>query len=122
MAAKLQAAYGLDSVSEVFDRLYNQPLPNRFLASFAQFAHQHYHEPYCQAIVARAFDAFFEQIVTHYPDYQRYAFHCVGSVGYHFRAALAAAATRHGMAPGQFLQAPIDALVCYHEAGECRPQ
>lgn len=115
LAATMQATYALGDVSEVLDRLYNQPLPNRFLAGFAKFAHDHYHEPPCRAAVAQAFEAFFEQIVTHYPDYRRYAFNCVGSVGYHFREELARTAGRHGMAVGQFMQGPIDALVRYHE-------
>ncbi len=115
LSAALSAAHGLGDVSEVLDRLYNQPLPNRFLAGFAKFAHDHYHEPHCRAAVARAFDAFFEQIVTHYPDYRRHAFNCVGSVGYHFREALAEAAARHGMAVGRIVQGPIDALAHYHE-------
>ena len=106
LAGAFRAAYQLGEVSEVLDRLYNQPLPNRFLAGFAKFAGDHYHEPYCQEVVA--------QIVTHYPDYQRYALACVGSVGYHFREALAAAATRHGMAVGRIMPAPIEALVRYH--------
>ena len=110
-----QATYQLGEVSEVLNRLYNQPLPNRFLASFARFAKEHYHEPYCQGVVAQAFEAFFEQIVTHYPDYQCYTLNCVGSIGYHFRGALVAAATRHGMAVGQILDAPIAALVRYHQ-------
>ena len=115
LAGAFAAAYQLGDVSEVLDRLYNQPSPNRFLASFARFAADHYAEPYCQAVVARAFDAFFEQIVTHYPGYQRYPFNCVGSIGYHFREALAAVAARHGMAVGQILETPIEALVRYHE-------
>ena len=114
LAAAMQASCGLGELSEVLDRLYGQPLPNRFLASFAQLAHAHYHEPYCQAAVAQTFEAFFQQIVLHYPNYQRYSFNCVGSVGYHFRDALAAAATRHGMAVGHILQGPIDALDHYH--------
>ena len=55
--------------------------------------------------------------MAHYPDYQRFTFNCVGSVGYHFRDALAAVAQRHGMAVGQMLREPIEALVRYHEAG-----
>ena len=117
LAAKLKAEYELGAVSEVLDRLYNQPSPNRFLASFARFAGQNFHEPYCQDVVTRAFEALFEQIVAHYPDYQRFTFNCVGSVGYHFRDALAAVAQRHGMAVGQMLREPIEALVRYHEAG-----
>lgn len=114
LAQEFRATYQLGEVSEVLDRLYNQPLPNRFLAGFARFAGTHYAEPYCQDVVVRAFEAFFEQIVTQYPDYQHYPFNCVGSVGYHFREALAAAATRHGMAVGQMLETPIAALARYH--------
>jgi glucosamine kinase len=115
LAEAFKTTYQLGDVSQVLDRLYNQPMPNRFLAGFARFAGEHSSEPYCQAVVAQAFEAFFEQIVTQYPDYQRYKFNCVGSVGYHFWEELAAAATRHGMAVGQILQAPIDALVHYYE-------
>ncbi len=118
LAAQLRATYQLGEVSEVLDRLYIQPLPNRFLASFAAFAGQHYHAPYCQAVVAQAFEAFFAQIVTQYPGYQQRTFNCVGSVGYHFRAALAAAATRHGMAVGQILETPVAALVRYHRQAQ----
>ena len=39
----------------------------------------------------------------------------MGSVGYYFRAALAAVAERHGMVVGQIIQAPINALVRYHQ-------
>lgn len=116
LASQFKDTYKLGETSEVLDRLYNQPSPNRFLAGFARFAGEHYAEPYCQAVVGEAFDAFFAQIVTHYPDYQRYDFNCVGSIGYHFRAALAAAATRHGMAVGQIMPTPIEALVRYHRA------
>jgi N-acetylglucosamine kinase-like BadF-type ATPase len=115
LAEAFKATYKLGEVSEVLDRLYNQPSPNRFLASFARFIGTHYATPYCQAVVAQAFDAFFAQIVTHYPSYQRYTFNCVGSVGYHFRKALAAAATRHGMLVGHILETPMEALVRYHE-------
>ncbi|RYY07425.1 MAG: hypothetical protein EOO36_24685 [Cytophagaceae bacterium] len=64
--------------------------------------------------MAQAFEAFFEQIAAHYPGYQRYTFNCVGSVNHHLQGVLAATATRHGMAVGQFLQTPIEALVHYH--------
>lgn len=122
LSASLAAAYGLGSVAEVLDRLYSQPLPNRFLAGFAKFAYDHYHEPCCQAIVAAAFEAFFEQIVSYYPNYQRHALNCVGSVGYYFRAALAAAATRHGMAVGHIMAAPLAGLLRYHATAEPRLQ
>lgn len=116
----LQAAfaerYQPGPLPAVLDRVYTQPAPNRYLAGFAPFAYQHYTHPYCQQLVQEAMEDFFTQIVTHYPNYQTYTFNCVGSVGYAFREALAAAAARHGMPMGTVLQSPIEGLVEYHLA------
>ena len=116
LRAAFYAAHGLGR-DAILDRLYNQPFPNRFIASFARFAYDHGHERYCQELVAEAFDLFFRNIIKKYPAYHTHTFNCVGSVGYHFRDALARAATAHGMAVGKIIRSPIDDLVSYHLAG-----
>ena len=118
LEAAFRATYGLDR-DAIFDRLYNQPFPNRFIASFAKFANDHHPTAYCQQLVAEAFDLFFRNIIRKYPDYQAHSFNCVGSVGYNFREALTRAATAHGMQVGKIIGSPIDDLVSYHlaEAG-----
>jgi len=115
LAAAFRATYGLEREA-IFEQLYNQPFPNRFVAGFAKFATDHYHTSYCQQLVAESFDAFFRKIIRKYPAYQTHTFNCVGSVGYHFRDALTRAATTHGMAVGKIICAPIDDLVSYHLA------
>ena len=105
--------YGLDN-EQIFDRVYNQPLPNRFLASFSKFAYDHNNVSYCRDIVVDGFEAFFKNLVIQYPDYQNYSFNCVGSVGYNFRDALAQVARAHGMEVGKIIRSPIDSLVDYH--------
>jgi glucosamine kinase len=115
LEASFRSTYGLEREA-IFDQLYNQPFPNRFIASFAKFAADHYQASYCQQLVAESFDAFFRKIISKYPAYQTHTFNCVGSVGYHFRDALAQAATAHGMAVGKIICAPIDDLVSYHLA------
>jgi glucosamine kinase len=112
----LKAEYHLGSRNDIIDRLYNQPLPNRFLASFAKFAYDHNNVSYCRQIVVEAFEAFFQNIVLHYPDYQNYTFNCIGSVGYNFRDALTQVANGHGMQVGKIIRSPIDDLVTYHES------
>lgn len=101
---------------EVLDRLYNQPLPNRFLASFGKFTYDHNNISYCREIVLQGFERFFENIVAHYPNYQQYTFNCIGSVAYNFRDALAQAARKNGMEVGKIIRSPIDDLVSYHES------
>ncbi|RTQ52138.1 N-acetylglucosamine kinase [Hymenobacter gummosus] len=105
--------YGLDN-EQIFDRVYNQPLPNRFLASFSKFAYDHNNVSYCRDIVVDGFEAFFKNLVIQYPGYQNYSFNCVGSVGYNFRDALAQVARAHGMEVGKIIRSPIDSLVDYH--------
>ncbi|TGE18289.1 N-acetylglucosamine kinase [Hymenobacter elongatus] len=100
---------------DIFDRLYNQPLPNRFLASFGKFAYDHNNISYCREIVLQGFETFFQNIVLHYPNYQDYTFNCVGSVAYNFRDALAQVARNHNMEVGKIIRSPIDDLVSYHE-------
>ncbi|MBD2715098.1 hypothetical protein KBK19_08630 [Microvirga sp. STR05] len=100
---------------DILDRLYNQPLPNRFLASFGKFTYDHNNISYCREIVLQGFETFFTNIVAHYPNYQDYTFNCVGSVGYNFRDALAQVARAHNMEVGKIIRSPIDDLVSYHE-------
>ena len=115
LEADFRATYGLER-NAILDRLYNQPFPNRFIASFAKFAYDHHHVSYCRQLVLEAFDLFFRNIITKYPAYQEYTFNCVGSVGYNFRGALTQVATAHGMAVGKIIRSPIDDLVSYHLA------
>lgn len=105
--------YGLTN-EEIFDHLYNQPLPNRFLASFSKFAYDHNNISYCREIVYDGFETFFQNLVMHYPNYQNYSFNCVGSVGYNFRDVLEQIAKNHGMEVGKIIRSPIDDLVHYH--------
>jgi len=115
LEAEFWATYGLER-DTIIDKLYNQPFPNRFIASFAKFAYDHNQASYCQQLVAEAFDLFFRNIITKYPAYQAHAFNCVGSVGYSFREALTQVASAHGMAVGKIIRSPIDDLVSYHLA------
>ena len=107
--------YSLGSRNDILDRLYNQPLPNRYLASFAKFAYDHNNVSYCREIVVDAFETFFQNLVLHYPRFQEYTFNCVGSVGYNFRDVLTQVAKSHGMEVGKIIRSPIDDLVAYHD-------
>ena len=107
--------YSLGSRNDILNQLYNQPLPNRYLASFAKFAYDYNNVSYCRDIVLEGFEAFFHNLVLHYPRYQEYTFNCVGSVGYNFRDVLTQVARGHGMEVGKIIRSPIDDLVTFHE-------
>ena len=100
---------------EILDRIYTQPLANRFCASFAEFVNKNLDNAHIRNIVETSFDDFFTKLVCLYPDYQKYTFNSVGSVGFYFRDILEATAAKYGMKAGQILKSPIEGLVKYHK-------
>jgi N-acetylglucosamine kinase-like BadF-type ATPase len=100
---------------EVTDEVYTKPLANRFCASFSKFVYDNnVHAEYSRKIVKTSFVDFFENLVSHYPNYKEYTFNCIGSVGYNFRNVLEETATDYGMKVGKIIRSPIDDLVRYH--------
>lgn len=100
---------------EIMDTVYTKPLANRFCASFSKFVYDNnVNIEYTRAIVDDAFEAFFKNLVSKYPNYQEYTFNCIGSVGYNFRNVLEEKAVQYGMKIGKILRSPIDDLVQFH--------
>lgn len=100
---------------EIMDNVYTKPLANRFCASFSKFVYDNnVNIEYTRGIVEEAFDTFFKNLVSKYPDYQSYTFNCIGSVAYNFRNVLEETANRFGMKVGKIIRSPIDDLVSYH--------
>lgn len=100
---------------EVTDNIYTKPLANRFCASFSKFVYDNnVHAEYSRNIVKTSFVDFFENLVSHYPNYKDYTFNCIGSVGYNFRNVLEETTQEYGMKVGKIIRSPIDELVRYH--------
>ena len=103
------------SEDEIMDSVYTKPLANRFCASFSKFVYDNnVNIQYTRKIVDDAFDAFFANLVSKYPNYQSFTFNCIGSVGYNFRNVLEEKANQYGMKVGKILRSPIDDLVQFH--------
>ena len=100
---------------DINEQVYTQPRANRFCASFSKFVYDNnVHIEYSRNLVRTSFEDFFRNLVTHYPNYQKYTFNCIGSVGYNFRNVLEEVATENGMVVGSIIRSPIDNLVKYH--------
>jgi len=100
---------------DVNEQVYSQPLANRFCAGFSKFVYDNnVHLEYTRNLVKTSFEDFFRNLVTHYPNYQKYTFNCIGSVGYNFRNVLEEVVTENGMIMGNIIRSPIDNLVKFH--------
>lgn len=110
---KFKENYHLSN-NDIFDALYNKPLPNRFLAGFCMFADNNKEHPYVREIVKDSFNDFFKNLVSKYPGYDNYTFNCVGSVGHIFQDILTEVARSYNMDTGKIIHSPIEDLVKYH--------
>lgn len=101
------------TAEEVLNRVYKQPFPNRYLASFIPFLLENIAEPYAYNLVFDNFLLFFERNLTHY-DYKNYEVNFVGSVAFHFRDVLEVAAYDFGLNLGIISSSPLEGLIDFH--------
>jgi glucosamine kinase len=100
---------------DVQENVYKKPLANRFCAQFSKFVYDNtVNIEYTRNLVKTSFEDFFKNLVSRYPDYQKYELNCIGSVGYNFRNILEEVATDYGMKLGKLIRSPIDDLVKFH--------
>ncbi|MEG1575092.1 MAG: ATPase, partial [Bacteroidales bacterium] len=99
--------------SEILKKVYSEPFPNRFLASFAPFVAEHINEPEMRKLAEDAFADFMERNIMSYP-YQTERVYMVGSVAVVFRNVIAKVALEHGIMLGNVTDAPIKGLAEYH--------
>ena len=108
-----EAETGL-TMASVIERVYRQPLANRFLASLSEFIHRHLDdEAVCQLVVSN-FDEFFQKNIVPYgrPDLP---VSFVGSIAWHYQPQLQESAARQGFRLGVVLKSPIEGLLRFHQ-------
>ena len=110
--SEFEQEYGL-TMADVIQRVYREPMPNRFLASLAPFIHRHLSDDAVRQIVINNFRDFFRYNIRPY-GLMRMAVSCVGSVAWYFRDQLAEAAAEEGFTLGTVLRSPIEGLIKYH--------
>ena len=100
-------------MSDVIQRVYREPMPNRFLASLAPFIHRHLSDPAVKRLVTDNFRDFFRYNIRPY-NHSEFPVSFVGSVAWYFRDQLAEAADIEGFTLGTILKSPIEGLLRFH--------
>ena len=99
--------------ADIIERVYRQPLPNRFLASLSPFIHAHIDQPQVRELVADSFRSFIRRNVMNY-DYMQHPVHFVGSVAWYYSNILRQTAKEMGLNVGNIEQSPMPGLVIFH--------
>ena len=103
------------SLPEVLDKVYRQPFPNRFLASFVEFLNENKSDSFVKDLVGWSFDEFLKKQVLRYADYDKYPLCFVGSVSFNFADELHKSAEKHGITISKIEQTPLDGLLKFHK-------
>ena len=111
ICSEFEREYGL-TMADVIQRVYREPMPNRFLASLAPFIHRHLSDDAVRQIVIRNFRDFFLYNIRPY-GLSDMPVSFVGSIAFHFRDQLTEAALAENFRLGKILQSPIEGLVEY---------
>ena len=111
--SEFEQEYGL-TMADVIQRVYREPMANRFLASFAPFIHRHLSDAAVTRLVVDNFRDFFRYNIRPY-GHPEMPVSFVGSMAWYFRDQLAEAADAEGFCLGKILQSPIEGLITYHQ-------
>jgi N-acetylglucosamine kinase-like BadF-type ATPase len=96
------------SMADIIERVYRQPMANRWLASLCPYIREHLEQPSVHDLVVNNFRLFIRHNLV---PYQRphLPINAVGSVAFFFSSQLAQAAAAEGYTIGKILRSPLDA-------------
>lgn len=97
----------------ILDKVYKQPLANRFLAGLSVFLIENIEDQTVYNLVYNAFREFFLRNIMQY-DYRNNEVHLTGSVAFYYREVLREVAAELKIKIGTITQSPMEGLIGYH--------
>lgn len=110
---KFQERYKL-SLSELIEKVYKDPKPAPFIASFSPFLLECIQEKEVQLIVEKEFENFFKKNVQNYQDSRQYNIGFVGSVAFNYKDILLKTAEKFGWQIDKILKDPLPSIEKYY--------
>lgn len=99
---------------DILDKVYTQPLPNRFLAGFTLFLAENRGHFMVENIIEDGLNDFFFQHLCKYSESWKYPVHFVGGVAFGFRDVITQLCDSYELEQGTILQHPMEGLIRYH--------
>lgn len=108
----LLSEYKLEN-NTIFQLVYKEASPNRYLASFAPVLSTFRETDYAQVVLQKGFTEFFDFHVSCFENYQEYPIGFVGSIATIFKPELTKVADEFECTLGKFVTNPIDEIADY---------
>lgn len=101
-------------LAEIINRVYRQPLANRFLASLSVFISNHREDKGVHEVLVNNFVDFLNYHIAPY-NRRDLPVSFIGSIAWHYQEELKEAAQLTGFTIGTILKSPIEGLLRYHK-------
>jgi len=113
LRARFDARFVTNNV-EILNAIYKQPLPNRYMASFAIFLAENRGHYMIENIIEDGLNDFFFNHVNKYRESWTLPVHFVGSIAFGFKDVLADLCNTYQLQLGKVLKNPLQGLIEYH--------
>lgn len=101
--------------TEILEKVYQKPFPNRYLASFSYFLNENRGNAQIEKLLEEGINDFFTRHILEYEERYRCPVHFTGGVAWAFNDVVKKLCAIHGLKAGNILKAPIEGLIRYHE-------
>lgn len=109
LRVKFSEAYDI-SVENVIERVYQLPMPNRYLASFAPFVENNLDNDYCQQLIVGQFEKFLTRNILLYQNVTRVDIHFCGSIAFVHADLLRKVCKKYNLKTNRIVKEPIEGL------------
>ena len=113
LAVEFEKEHDLDP-DFIKNKLYKEPNPNAYLATFAKFLIQNKEHEFCKKIINKGMKSFIKNYIRQYDNYKEVPVHFVGSIAFYLKDELQIMFDKYEMKLGNVLRRPIDGLIAYH--------
>lgn len=117
LAQQFEKEYDLDP-DFIKNKLYKEPNPNAYLATFAKFLIQHKDSEFCKKIILKGMKSFVKNYIRQFDNCKEVPVHFVGSIAFYLKDELQQTFDKYELQLGNVLRRPIDGLIAYHIANK----
>lgn len=103
------------SAVEILEHVYKQPLPNRYLASYALFLAENRGHFMIENIIEDGLNDFFFQHLCKYRESWKLPIHFAGGVAYAFQDVITSLCHSYEFELGRILKNPMEGLIEFHQ-------
>ncbi|MDW8850942.1 N-acetylglucosamine kinase [Flavobacterium sp. MMLR14_040] len=117
LAVEFEKEYNLDA-DYIKNKLYKEPNPNAYLATFAKFLIKHKDTEFCRKIIFKGMKSFVKNYIKQFDNCKEVPVHFVGSIAFYLKDELQETFDKYELQLGNVLRRPIDGLIAYHVANQ----